>query len=136
MVKLTRVIDFNRFELSDMLAGQILELLIDTEKNQAFHVSPSVGHSKAASYYLGKDESHINELSAGHLVSALVEIESNVVKKITVGISSLELGHNIRHSPKQIEKAVAILESILKLSRELREVEISKSLDIIKAKAA
>lgn len=129
MVKLIRVKDLNNFELSDMLAGQILELLIDTKNNHIYHVSPPVGHSKAAAFHLGIDQSQINESNASHLVSALIEIKNRVVTKINVGVSSLELGHKIRHTHAQLKKAAEILEAVIRLSRQLKEIKIAENVE-------
>lgn len=128
-MRLIKVKDFNKFELNDML-GNLLELLVDTKKKIVYHVHPPEGHSKVASKYLHIPENEINQYNAGYLVSAIVEIESGTVKNIIVGKSSLELGHDIHHSREQLEKAKAIVESIMKLSEQLGEVRISEDVHV------
>lgn len=127
---LIEVRDFNKFEMSDRFEGKYLELLIDTKKIKAYHVHPAVGHSKAAAECLDLPENEINKWNAGHLVSAIVEIEGNVVKEVVIGKgTSLELGHHIHHTSKQLAKAQVIIKKIMRLSKQLGEVTISKKIE-------
>ena len=130
MAGLRRVNDFNNLELDDMLENKYLELLIDTISKTVYHVSPLVGHARAASLHLGIPESEINKSNACHLVSALVEIELRpgnqlpAVKQVIIGRSGLEIGHKIHHSNKQLVKAKLIVERIMMISEQIGEVLI------------
>lgn len=125
---LKKVKDFNSFELSHMLNGNLLELLIDTNKKEVFHVDPPVGHAKAAAEYLNKKEDKINQYNASHLVSAVVEIENNEVKQVMIGRSSLELRYDIEHTPKQLAEAKLIIERLMRISEQLGEVILPKDI--------
>jgi len=123
---LKEVKHFDKFELTDKL-GDLLELLIDTKRKKVFHVNPAVGHAKAAAQYLGIPENEINRWNAGHLVSAIVEIEGTLVKRIIIGKgTSLEIGYHIEHTPQQLAKAQIIIRDIMRLSKQLGEVTIIK----------
>lgn len=129
MSKLIKVKDFNDFELSHMLSGKLLELLIDTKEKEVYHVDPSIGHSRSVSIYLDIPEDEINSFNSGHLVSAIVKIEDKLVEEVLIGRSSLETGHNIKHDKKQLALAKVIIERLMKLSEQLGEVKIAEDID-------
>jgi len=126
---LKRVEHFDSFELDDML-GNLLELLVDTSTGMVWHVNPAVGHAKAAAKLLAMQGKKKNE-KVNHLVSAVVIIEKDklknkkVVTKIGVGNSSLESRYHVIHTQTQLDIAVDIINRIVRLSKQLNEVEIT-----------
>jgi len=129
-MRLIRVKNFNSFELNDMLDNKYLELLIDTKSGTVYHVHPKTGHSKAAAIYLRIPEDEINETTASHLVSALVEIDKTTiniagkptVKQVIIGKSSLETGHVISHSNEQFARAKLLVERLMAKSKKKGKV--------------
>ena len=116
------VTHLDKWELLDRYNDKFLQLLVDTKNRIVYHVKSNQKHIQAASELMGKPMHALNQSNAGHLVSAYIEIVGNTVKHIMVGSSSFELGAHIRHT--NAEKAIAqrLIDKIIRLSRQLKEV--------------
>jgi len=101
-------------ELKDRLSRKVLELLVDTKNKRIYHVHPNIGHAETAARVLGIRKDEVTTVNAGHLVSALIEINDGVAKKMLVGTSSLE--RNAKHTRGQIAVAQKLVDEMINLS--------------------
>ncbi|MBD3249839.1 hypothetical protein GF336_07365 [Candidatus Woesearchaeota archaeon] len=130
MSSLKEVKDLNDHELNDMM-GNLLQLLIDTKKGKIYHVPAGLNHEQAAAVHLGFSISEVNKLdqkNIGHLVSTHIEIKEREVDAVVFGNSSLENGHNIKHTTKQKAISQKLIEDLIKRSKKLGEVRVVEDL--------
>jgi len=121
-MELRVVTHLDKWELLDRYNNKYLQLLVDTDKGIVYHVKSYKRHVQAVSELLGMPIHSLNQDNAGHLVSAYIEIVDDKVKNIMVGSSSFELGAHIKHTSKQLAIAQALINRIVKESRQLKEV--------------
>lgn len=121
-MKLRRVKDLNKKELEDMYKSKMLQLIVDINMGYVYHVPSWMKHIQAVEKLLGIKEEKLNKDNAGHLVSVYIEIEGKNIRNVIIGVSSFELGCKIHHSPEEKAKAEYIINKIINLSRQLKEV--------------
>lgn len=126
------VSDLDKFELTHK-HGELLELLVDTDKGVVYHINPVIGHEKSVEKMLGKGAAELNMNNAGHLVSAILQINSGnkVISAVVGKVTSFELSHeDIKHTSTQIAKAQAMINKLINESKKKGEVSVSENLSI------
>jgi len=119
---LKKVKHLDKEELGDLYEGNMLQLIVDLKTEQVFHVPSSMKHIDAVCELLDKEEWQINKKEAEHLVSAYIIIENNIVKGMAIGHSSFEARFKIHHSIEQKAEAEILINNIIRLSKQLKEV--------------